>query len=140
MVVADQIDRNLVFSLKIDRCRKLQIYHNKNQMPPKESDLITKYIRKVDDLFAIKVADQEELIEDGVLKVIGDEVDKAYLDEVKQVTINQELVAEEGKTMKLIFTPVPTFKPVCPPQASMMPSGRSFLIISVTKKGVTGKK
>lgn len=76
------------------------------QMPPKESDLITKYIRKVDDLFAIKVADQEELIEDGVLKVIGDEVDKAYLDEVKQVTINQELVAEEGKTMKLIFTPL----------------------------------
>ena len=76
------------------------------QMPPKESDLITKYIRKVDDLFAIKVADQEELIEDGVLKVIGDEVDKAYLDEVKQVTINQELVAEEGKTMELIFTPL----------------------------------
>lgn len=76
------------------------------QMPPKESDMITKYIREVTDLFAIKLADQDVLIEDGVLKVIGDEVDQAYLAEVKQVTIDPELVAEEGKTMKLIFTPL----------------------------------
>ena len=67
------------------------------QMPPKESDLITKYIREVDDLFAIKVASKEELIDAGVLKVIGAEVDQDYLDQVKTVTINKELVAEEGK-------------------------------------------
>lgn len=76
------------------------------QMPPKESDMITRYIREVTDLFAIKLADQDALIEDDVLKVIGDEVDQAYLAEVKQVTIDPELVAEEGKTMKLIFTPL----------------------------------
>ncbi|MBM6772828.1 phospho-sugar mutase [Ligilactobacillus agilis] len=76
------------------------------QMPPKESDLITKYIREVDDLFAIKVASKEELIDAGVLKVIGAEVDQDYLDQVKTVTINKELVAEEGKTMKLIFSPL----------------------------------
>lgn len=76
------------------------------QMPPKESDLITKYIREVDDLFAIKVASKEELIDAGVLKVIGAEVDQDYLDQVKMVTINKELVAEEGKTMKLIFSPL----------------------------------
>ena len=76
------------------------------QMPPKESDMITKYIRQVKDIFGVKVADKDALIEDGTLKVIGDEVDKAYLEEVNQVTINHELVAEEGKTMKLIFTPL----------------------------------
>ena len=76
------------------------------QMPPKESDLITEYIRKVDDLFAIKVADQDSLINEGLLKIVGSEIDKEYLDEIKSVTINQELVAEEGKVMKLIFTPL----------------------------------
>ncbi len=76
------------------------------QMPPKESDMITKYIRQVKDIFGVKVADKDALIEDGTLKIIGDEVDKAYLEEVNQVTINHELVAEEGKTMKLIFTPL----------------------------------
>ena len=76
------------------------------QMPPKESDLITKYIRQVDDIFAIKVADCDALIEDGTLTIIGDEVDKAYLAKVKTVTIDPQLVAEEGKTMKLVFTPL----------------------------------
>lgn len=76
------------------------------QMPPKESDLITKYIREVDDIFAVKAADREELISDGTLKVIGSEIDQAYLAEVKNVTVDPELVAEEGKTMKLIFTPL----------------------------------
>lgn len=76
------------------------------QMPPKESDLITKYIRDVDDIFAVKAADREELISDGTLKVIGSEIDQAYLAEVKNVTVDPELVAEEGKTMKLIFTPL----------------------------------
>lgn len=76
------------------------------QMPPKESDMITKYIRQVKDIFGVKVVDKDALIEDGTLKIIGDEVDKAYLEEVNQVTINHELVAEEGKTMKLIFTPL----------------------------------
>lgn len=76
------------------------------QMPPKESDLITKYIRQVKDLFDVAVADKDSLIEDGTMKIIGDEVDQAYLAEVNKVTINRELVAEEGKSMKLIFTPL----------------------------------
>ncbi|HIZ95966.1 MAG TPA: phospho-sugar mutase [Candidatus Ligilactobacillus excrementavium] len=76
------------------------------QMPPKESDLITKYIRQADDLFAIKVADKEKLIADQTLTVIGDEVDQAYLAEVNNVTIDHELVEKEGQTMKLIFSPL----------------------------------
>lgn len=76
------------------------------QMPPKESDMITKYIRQVKDIFAIEVANQDALIGDGIMTIIGDEIDQAYLAEVNQVTINRELVAQEGKTMKLIFTPL----------------------------------
>lgn len=76
------------------------------QMPPKESDLITKYIRQADDVFAIKVADKDELLAAQMLEVIGEQVDQAYLAEVKQVTIDQELVEKEGQTMKLIFSPL----------------------------------
>lgn len=75
------------------------------QMPPKESDMITNYIREVDDLFAVEVADKDALINDGTLKVIGSEVDEVYLENAKEVTIDRELVAEEGKT-KLVFTPL----------------------------------
>ena len=40
----------------------------------------------------------------------------------------------------LWYSSVPQFSAVCPPKDSSMPSGRSFLIISVTKKVLTGKK
>lgn len=76
------------------------------QMPPKESDMITNYIREVDDLFAVEVADKDALLNDKTLKVIGSEVDEVYLENAKEVTIDRELVAEEGKTMKLVFTPL----------------------------------
>jgi len=76
------------------------------QMPPKESDLITSYIRKVTDLFAIKVADEAQLLADKTMTIIGDDVDQAYLAKVKTVTINQKLVDEDGKDMKLVFTPL----------------------------------
>ena len=69
------------------------------QMPPRESDLITSYIRKVTDLFAIEVADESTLREAGLMTLIGENVDQAYLAEVKKVTINQELVDTVGKTM-----------------------------------------
>ncbi len=76
------------------------------QMPPKESDMITNYIREVDDLFAVEVADKDALINDNTLQVIGSEVDEVYLENAKEVTIDRELVSEEGKTMKLVFTPL----------------------------------
>ncbi|MBZ2405478.1 phospho-sugar mutase [Liquorilactobacillus hordei] len=76
------------------------------QMPPKESDMITEFVRQAKDLFAIKVAAESEILENGLMKIIGSEVDNAYLAEVKKVTINPELVKEEGKTLKLIFSPL----------------------------------
>lgn len=76
------------------------------QMPPKESDLITSYIRKVDDVFAIAVADEQQLLADKTETIIGDDIDQDYLAKVKEVTINQKLVDEVGKDMKLVFTPL----------------------------------
>lgn len=76
------------------------------QMPPKESDMITGYIRAVTDLFAIEVADEMALREAGLMTLIGENVDQAYLAEVKKVTINQELVDTVGKDMSLIYTPL----------------------------------
>ncbi|KRK46112.1 phosphoglucomutase [Dellaglioa algida DSM 15638] len=76
------------------------------QMPPEESDMITGFVREADDLFAIKVGDETALKADKMIQIIGEEVDAAYLAEVKKVTINQKLVDEVGSSMKLVFTPL----------------------------------
>lgn len=76
------------------------------QMPPKESDLITGYIRDVADIFAIKVAAEDALISVGTMQIIGEDIDQIYLANVKTITINQKLVDTFGKDMKLVFTPL----------------------------------
>ncbi|GAB6092590.1 phosphoglucomutase [Furfurilactobacillus curtus] len=76
------------------------------QMPPKDSDLITQYIRQVTDLFEIATADETNLMTTGLETVIGEDVDQAYLDNVATVTINHDLASEEGKDMTFVFTPL----------------------------------
>lgn len=76
------------------------------QMPPKESDMMTGYIRQIEDLFNIELADEEELKAQGLEVVIGEEVDQAYLANVKTVTVNSDLATEFGKDMKFVYTPL----------------------------------
>lgn len=76
------------------------------QMPPKESDMMTGYIRKITNLFEIPLADEDQLLADGLEVVMGDDVDRAYLADVKTVTINQELSKKYGENLKFVFTPL----------------------------------
>lgn len=76
------------------------------QMPPKESDLMTSYVRKVDDLFAIPVADEKELRHEKLMSIVGENVDVDYLKEAQTVNVNHDLIKEVGKDLKFIYTPL----------------------------------
>ncbi|USS90312.1 phospho-sugar mutase [Fructilactobacillus carniphilus] len=76
------------------------------QMPPKESDLMTTYVRQVTDLFAIQVAAETELREQDLLQIVGEDVDVAYLDQIKTVNVNHDLIKTVGKDLKFVYTPL----------------------------------
>mgnify|MGYP000983719761 CR=1 FL=1 len=76
------------------------------QLPPDASDRITEYVRNVDDIFSIPQANESEMRMSGLMTLIGEDVDSAYLDAVAGVTIDSELVHRVGKTMKLVYTPL----------------------------------
>lgn len=76
------------------------------QMPPKESDMITQYIRQASDLFAIEVTTEPQLRADNVMQLIGEDVDVAYLDNLKTVNIDHELIKSAGADMKFVYTPL----------------------------------
>jgi phosphoglucomutase len=76
------------------------------QMPPADADALTKYVRGIENPLKIDVLSDEEVQHSGLINIIGEEVDAAYLKEIKAVTINQELVNEMGKELKLVFTPL----------------------------------
>lgn len=76
------------------------------QMPPHDADALTTYIRAIDNPFAIEIADVDAAKLSGLIEVIGDAVDTEYLKEVKSVNINPDLIANYGKDMKIVYTPL----------------------------------
>ncbi|WP_439740731.1 phospho-sugar mutase [Bacillus pseudomycoides] len=76
------------------------------QLPPKEADELISYVNEVEDELTVEVADVEQLKADGLLHIIGQEVDDAYLEQLKTVIINKEMVQEVGKDLKIVFTPL----------------------------------
>ncbi|EJV77149.1 phospho-sugar mutase [Bacillus cereus] len=76
------------------------------QLPPKEADELISYVNAVDNELTVEVADVEQLKADGLLHIIGQEVDDAYAAELNNVIINKEMVKEVGKDLKIVFTPL----------------------------------
>lgn len=76
------------------------------QLPPKEADELISYVNAVEDELTVEVADVEQLKADGLLHIIGQEVDDAYAAELNNVIINKEMVQKVGKELKIVFTPL----------------------------------
>ena len=57
-------------------------------------------------ILCYEVADVEAEKASGLIEVIGDAIDAEYLKEVKDVNINQKLIDEYGKDMKIVYTPL----------------------------------
>lgn len=76
------------------------------QMPPADADALTKYVRSVENPLKIDVLPEDEIEASGLIHIIGDEVDRAYLELVKTVTIDQALIDEMGADLKLVYTPL----------------------------------
>ncbi|MBM7319703.1 phospho-sugar mutase [Streptococcus suis] len=76
------------------------------QMPPADADALTNFIRAIDNPFTVELADLEASKENGLITVLGEETDVKYLEELKDLNINPELIAEYGKDMKIVYTPL----------------------------------
>ena len=76
------------------------------QMPPADADALTKFVREIENPLEIPVLSEEEAKNSGLISIIGEEIDTAYLKEIKEVTIDQELIDTVGKDLKLVYTPL----------------------------------
>ena len=75
------------------------------QMPPESVKSITDLLPSVTDEESLPM-DEKEAIEKGLLQYIGKEVDDAYIEDIKKLSVNPELAKEMGKTLKIVYTPL----------------------------------
>lgn len=69
-------------------------------------DTVAEEVSKVIDYNMIKTISKEDAVNNGLYKVIGKEADDNYLEEIKKLILNPEIVREMGKTLKIVYTPL----------------------------------
>ena len=75
------------------------------QLPPKDSDRVLADIASVKNIAGIEIADYDESIQNGLLTIIGKEVDDAYLNSLKTLSINVDELQDVAKDLKIVYTP-----------------------------------
>ena len=75
------------------------------QLNPELASIVLEEIDKTDLFTGIKKCDFDKAVADGIIELIGDEVEDAYLDCVQAQCINPELAKEKGHTLKFVYTP-----------------------------------
>lgn len=64
------------------------------------------FIEAINDFSQIKNIGYPASLESGLLQIIGEEVDREYVKRVKGLTIRKELVDNDAKKLKVIYTPI----------------------------------
>lgn len=74
-------------------------------VPPNDKDIITE-VRAVKDYADIKMISEEEARKKGLYNVVGKEIDDRYIEELKKCVLNPEIIKEQGKNLKIVYTPL----------------------------------
>ena len=72
---------------------------------PRDKDIINK-VRSITDFKEIKTISKEDAIKKGLFNVIGKEMDDKYIETLKNKILNPEIVREQGKDLKIVYTPL----------------------------------
>ncbi|PEL13663.1 phospho-sugar mutase [Bacillus sp. AFS017336] len=76
------------------------------QLPPAEADELTSFVDQVEDELTVEVASKDALLSNGLLEMIGEKVDSAYLEELKSVVVNADIVENYAKDLNIVFSPL----------------------------------
>ena len=72
---------------------------------PRDKEIIAK-VRAVEKYSEIKHITKEEAIKKNLFYTIGNEMDDKYLAVLKDLVLNPEIVKEQGKKLKVVYTPL----------------------------------
>ncbi len=71
---------------------------------PKDKEIIAE-VSAITDYYTVKTMDKATAIESGLYQVIGEEIDDAYMAELKKQIIHPEVIKESCKDLKIVYSP-----------------------------------
>ncbi len=74
-------------------------------VPPVDGEIIAE-VNAITDYSEIKMMDLNEAIEKGLYNVIGEEIDTKYINTLKKLVLNPEIIKNNAKDLKIVYTPL----------------------------------
>ncbi|NTU26971.1 phosphoglucomutase [Bacillus tequilensis] len=74
------------------------------QLPPKEADIVINQVNAIENELTITVDDEKALKEKGLIKIIGEDIDKVYTEKLTSISVHPELSKEVD--VNVVFTPL----------------------------------
>ena len=75
------------------------------QLSPELAEIVLSEIEATPVFGGAKTLDFDEGIKSGMIRVMGEDVEELYLDEVQKQCLNPELIKKSGKNLKFVYTP-----------------------------------
>ena len=75
------------------------------QLGPEHADIVSAEIAKVDIFKDVKTTDYNKAVEDGIIEILGDEMDETYISKVMETSVTRKYIDQVAKEMKIVFTP-----------------------------------
>lgn len=72
---------------------------------PKDVEIISE-VNAITDYSSLKTMDEEAAVSQGLVTMIGAEVDDAYIAELKKLVLNPESIQAMSKDLKIVYTPI----------------------------------
>ena len=73
--------------------------------PPHDSGIMGE-VKAISDWNTVKTMDKAEAEKAGLYEVIGQNIDDAYMEELKKQVIHHDAIKAEGKNLKIVYTPL----------------------------------
>ncbi|MER0468580.1 phosphoglucomutase [Bacillus cabrialesii subsp. cabrialesii] len=74
------------------------------QLPPKEADIVIDQVNAIENELTITVDDEKTLKEKGLIKIIGEDIDKVYTEKLTSISVHSDLSNEVD--VSVVFTPL----------------------------------
>ena len=75
------------------------------QLGPEHADVVSAEIAKIDIFRDVKTADYDRAVADGIIEILGDEMDEIYMTRVMETSVTRRYIDQVAGDMKIVFTP-----------------------------------
>ncbi len=76
------------------------------QITPPHDTGIMEEVKAVTDYASVLTMEKEKALEEGLYVVIGEEIDRSYMEEIKKLVIHQEAIDAVKDELKIVYTPL----------------------------------